>query len=410
MPTRRPTTRAALGAQNPPTALAPPATPPAPPPGDPFTPFLDPTKTGASYIDPRTGRAVEGGATPPTGTPYYASAPLVNGGLGTASGDRNNAFRGYVSSDGGGFGNGGATGAAAFRMNAGVDPSRLGDTSSWTPAQWQQNNDLFGKIANNDPASILAARQSTNPFIKETGDHYASTAANQYAIGQYQNAHGQQNEFAAATDHPYDPNAANDYAATHMPDQGDTDPYGRLDSASGPARHGIITPAREAQMGAQADELRQPLLQDPNAPQGAQAATPPMGTLSNPGITRIPLPPLSGDPMLPPNGGDNFRRLGPQDIPPQGGDPSVPPTGITGIGPRTPPSTAPVGGWPQFPQIPNGIGPNSPGFQTPPSGQPPVPPTPVDPFQAFNPANPIPPVTPATPFAGSARPSTLAAY
>ena len=235
------------------------------------------TRTGASYIDPRTGLPVEGAADTPTGTPYFASSPLVNGGLQSANGTQGNAFKDYVSSQGGGFGNGGATGADAFRIAAGVDPSKLGDTSQWTPAQWQQNNDLFGRVANNDPAAILEAKASSNPFIKETGDNYSTNAQNQFALGNYQTSHGLHNDYAAnQNDRTFDPNAANDYATTHtgLPSGVDTDPFGQFDNPAGPAQHGIITPAREAAMGEQAMQLGNRPITDPTTGQALQATPP----------------------------------------------------------------------------------------------------------------------------------------
>lgn len=329
---------------------------------DPFQPFQpDPNKTGASYIDPRTGKAIEGSAMQPTGTPYYASAPLTHDGTQTAAGTTSNAFTGYVGSQGGGFGGGNADSSDPALMSAIAN----GDQGAWKAG-----------LSSADPAIKAAAQSYTlgygshglgntlqnggtfegaQAFSADNNGRMAGTYGDLLQQG-YLNADGTPStKYTTALAANQATQASQQPQASQAPAV-DADPFGRFDNPAGPAQHGIITPAREAQLGAQADQIQQPALTDPNTGQRMQSATTATGT---------------------PNGSTQ--------TPPLLVNPGLPPTGVTGMSGLTPSSVPPV------------------------SGQPPVTPPAVDPFQAFNPANPIPPVTPVTPMTGARSPA-LAAY
>lgn len=140
------------------------APPPAPaPPGGGY----------ASYRDPVTGRPVLAPvANAPVGIPYRLSAGVDPTTGRTPQGDAFNPFRGYVAPEGGGFGAGSGS-RTAFESLTGVSADKLGDTSRFTPADWQTITRQFGGIANGDKASVEAGLTAQNPFLRRTAAAYA---------------------------------------------------------------------------------------------------------------------------------------------------------------------------------------------------------------------------------------------
>ena len=214
---------------------------------------------GVSYIDPVTGQPAQG-ATAPAGVKFRDSALLQNGGLNTAQGDVFNAFRGYQSSAGGGFG-------GAF------DDKPEADRSTWAG------------VARNDPASIQAALASNDPALKAAGRSYylgrgsqgftgsdadyAKAASQQDAQRRLQSGSGQEQDlfdsqgWGAPDIAMYRAEQARQLTAQSDPSGPavDADPFGRFDAPT--AANRVIKPADEARLAAQAMDVRQPRVDTP---------------------------------------------------------------------------------------------------------------------------------------------------
>jgi hypothetical protein len=131
-----------------------------------------------SYFLP-DGTPVSAGANAPlAGTQFYKSESLSPDATSTTTGDVFNAFKGYVSPDGGSFGGGPSADTSAARTAweslSGVSGDKLGDTSGWDTGKWDAMRKTFGGIANKDKDTTLGALQSDNPFVKETAQRYAT--------------------------------------------------------------------------------------------------------------------------------------------------------------------------------------------------------------------------------------------
>lgn len=132
----------------------------------------------ASFRNPATGEAILS-KDAPTGIPYYQSAGVDKTTGMSTQGDVFNPFRGLVSPEGGTFGGAGAANRGGFESLSGVSADKLGDTSSYTPADWANVNHIFGGIANGDKATRISAAQSDNPFIRDTARAYLSGSGSQ---------------------------------------------------------------------------------------------------------------------------------------------------------------------------------------------------------------------------------------
>lgn len=205
----------------------------------------------ASFIDPNTGQpSLVPQSQAPKGIPYFLSAGIDPATGATPEGDVFNQFRGYVGPQGGGFGSGPGS-RTAFESLSGVSADKLGDTSGWTPDQWNAVTRQFGGIANRDPASIDAALASDNPFIQRTAAAYKSGRGGE-GLTDAEFARFQQGGLDALNAPPAAaaPASAPPPASADAPPV-DADPFGRFDTPASP-RHGVITPAYEAQLRARA--------------------------------------------------------------------------------------------------------------------------------------------------------------
>jgi hypothetical protein len=112
------------------------------------------------------------------GVPGYLSSALLPSGEGTAEGDVFNQFRGYKGPQGGEFGGGPSADPQAARRAwesvSGVSGDKLGDTSGWDAAKWDDARRTFGGIANRDKDTTLGALTSDNQFVKDTANRYAT--------------------------------------------------------------------------------------------------------------------------------------------------------------------------------------------------------------------------------------------
>ncbi len=208
------------------------------PPQDPFASFTDPV-TGKPMLVPQ-GKA-------PAGVPYRVSEGIGPNGR-TASGDASNAFRGYVSPDGGGFGS--AKGRAGFEGISGVSADKLGDTSGYSDADWTNMNRAFSGIANRDDATIDAGLTSGNDFLKRTATAYKLGRGSE-GITDDEFAKFQTGGLDALAPAPVDSrsNAAADALAAEQaanaprPKRINADPYGRKDAATSASN--VIKPGQD---------------------------------------------------------------------------------------------------------------------------------------------------------------------
>lgn len=122
-----------------------------------------------NYIDPVSGeRKTAASSADVPGIAGRASAGLVNGGTSTAEGDSSNAFKGYVSAEGGGFG-GGPDIRAAWTNATGLP---LGSLQGKSDADVQAATRLMAAIGNGDAAAIAQGVNSAIPEVRDAARMY----------------------------------------------------------------------------------------------------------------------------------------------------------------------------------------------------------------------------------------------
>jgi hypothetical protein len=134
-----------------------------------------PRPASPQVLTTASGKQVSTGT---VGVPGYLSSALLPSKEGTVDGDVFNQFRGYVGPQGGTFGGGASADPQAARRAwesvSGVSGDKLGDTSGWDAAKWDDARRTFGGIANRDKDTTLNALKSDNQFVKDTANRYAT--------------------------------------------------------------------------------------------------------------------------------------------------------------------------------------------------------------------------------------------
>lgn len=290
-------------------------------------PAVDPFQQFQSYIDPVTGQS-RTVAQAPAGTPYRSTDPLLTDPMGstyTPSGTVANPLAGYVSAQGGTFGDdSGSDPNRAIEMDAAsYDPTAvasalnssdptaqsgaiqgltgnadashrqglLEDSSyagNFTP-QW------FQSLSPSAQSSLTSALQGAGGDPAAIQQQLATLGAGDGSLVRTDGGTGPGGTFANTN---FDPNQTFD--ATNAPPTQtaapvDSDPFGRFDDPAHPT-HGVITPAIEAQMAQQSGTLSAPPPisdQDLTAAGDPTAQTLPDGTVvppTSPSTAAVPSP------------------------------------------------------------------------------------------------------------------------
>jgi hypothetical protein len=312
-----------------------------------YDPFQQFQASGASYIDPRTGQPVSGAASAPNGTPFYQSSQLTqNGATGataSATGTAANPFAGFTDAYGGGYGYAGdGTSGDLSTAAINADPTNpananrgvlmdavSGDGSRVANALNSGNSDAVSSAMQNlfeQGSGGLATGANGAAKTSLLTPDFLSSITDPAVRAQVQAAMVQQGDIdpnrtavggdASGTSifatNPASVDAANAASAAQgladqqsAPPAADADPFGRFDDPAHPT-HGVITPATEAQMAAQADANPSALTTNPDGT--PMAGSPP---LQAPTIPR-PTPPVT--PAAPPTINPSLlSQLGPTD-------------------------------------------------------------------------------------------------
>jgi hypothetical protein len=313
-----------------------------------YDPFQQFQTAGASYIDPRTGQPISGASGAPAGTPFYQSSQLTqNGATGataSATGTEANPFAGFTDAYGGGYGyNGDGTSGSLSTAAINADPTNPANASRGVlmDAVSGDGSRVANALNSGNADAVTSAMQ--NLFEQQSGG--LATGANgaaktslltpDFLSGITDPAIKAQIQAAMVAQGDIDPNkialggdasgtsifaknpasvdAANAASAAqgladqqNAPPPPDADPFGRFDDPAHPT-HGVITPAIEAQMAAQADASPSALTTNPD---GSPMNASPINSVS-PTIPR-PTPPVT--PATPPTINPGvLSQLGPTD-------------------------------------------------------------------------------------------------
>lgn len=252
-------------------------------------PAVDPFQQFQSYIDPITGQS-RTSAQAPAGTPYRPTDPLLTDPMGstyTPSGTAANPLAGYVSAQGGTFGDNSGTDpnrgiemdaasydptAVARALNSSDPTAQSGaiqgltgtadashrqgllEDSSWAG---QFTPDWYKSLNPEAQGSLTRALQGAGGDPAAIQQQLATLGAGDGKLIRTDGGTGPGGTFARTDSDPNQTFDATNAPPATTPAPVDSDPFGRFDDPAHPT-HGVITPASEAQLAQQSGTLSAP--------------------------------------------------------------------------------------------------------------------------------------------------------